>query len=277
MSTSSPSPGCSAVLQDQRLAVAAAAETAVSGRQSVWSDEPFDASVLDGFEGNIKLNAKRLVLADGMGLSQASVDIALEGGKVEVRQLEGACLGGGLQRDAEHRQGGGGRGRQRQPEPGGRQPSRLSPASRRPPAAALSGEIKFSGKGTSPRGVLSVLQGSGTLSLGEAKLGTLWPGAIGKAVIGRAQVGPRQPGRDPEADAGRGTCRRRAAASRHGQRRDRRRAARGQAVRDRHRRGSRARRSGPRPQDAPVRRRLAARARSAAAGPPTRRPCRASR
>jgi len=83
-----------AILQDQRLAVAATAETAVSGRQSVWSDEPFDASVLDGFEGNIKLTTKRLTLADGMGLTQASVDIALQGGKVEVKQLEGACLGG---------------------------------------------------------------------------------------------------------------------------------------------------------------------------------------
>ena len=82
------------LLQDQRLAVAEAAETAVSGRQSVWSDEPFDASVLDGFEGNVKLSTKRLALADGLGLSQASVDVGLQGGKVEVRKLEGACLGG---------------------------------------------------------------------------------------------------------------------------------------------------------------------------------------
>jgi hypothetical protein len=46
----------------------------------------------------------------------------------------------------------------------------------------MGGEIKFSGKGTSPRSVLSVLQGSGTLTFGGAKLGTLWPGGIGRAV-----------------------------------------------------------------------------------------------
>ena len=95
------------------------------------------------------------------------------------------------QRDAEHRQGGGGRGRQRQPEPGGRnhRGSRRQAAGSRA-SGALSGEIKFSGKGTSPRSVLSVLQGSGTLSLGEAKLGTLWPGAIGKAVSAALKADP---------------------------------------------------------------------------------------
>ena len=77
------------LLQDQRLAVAAAAETAVSGRQGVWSDEPFDASVLDGFEGNVTLTAKRLVLAEGMSLSQASIDVALQG-----RQGGGEAVGG---------------------------------------------------------------------------------------------------------------------------------------------------------------------------------------
>ena len=61
-----------APLLDQRLAVTGTAEAAISGRQSLWPDEPFDAAVLDGFEGNIKLNAKRLMLADGMGLGQAS-------------------------------------------------------------------------------------------------------------------------------------------------------------------------------------------------------------
>jgi len=57
-------------------------------------------------------------------------------------------------------------------------------------SGAIGGEIKFSGKGTSPRGVLSVLQGSGTLELGEAKLGTLWPGSIGRAVEAALKADP---------------------------------------------------------------------------------------
>jgi hypothetical protein len=43
-------------------------------------------------------------------------------------------------------------------------------------------QLKFAGKGASPRGIASVLQGSGSLELSEAKLATLWPGAVGLAI-----------------------------------------------------------------------------------------------
>ena len=254
-STSSPSPSCSALCwtsgwrwprppRRRSRAVRACGPTSRSTPRSSMASRATSGST-----------AKRLLLAEGMGLSRASLDIALQGGKVEVRQLEGACLGGRCSATLSIDKA-----------PAGVEVSgslslaggaiEASPAVAGKPRASgtISGEIKFSGKGTSPRSVLSVLQGSGTLEFGEAKLGTLWPGAIGMAASSRAQGGPRQAGRDPEADAGRGACRRRAAASGHGQRRDRRRAARRQAVRDRHRRGPRARRGEPRPQDAHVRR-----------------------
>jgi AsmA-like protein len=172
------------LLQDQRLSVTAVAETAISGRQSVWSDEPFDASVLDAFEGNIKLNAKRLVLAEGMGLSGVSLDVALQGGKVEVRQLEGAGLGGRCSATLSIAKAAAGVDVSGSLSlAGGTIESLTGNAAGQPRASGvLGGEIKFSGKGTSPRSVLSVLQGSGTLSLGEARLGALWPGAVGKAV-----------------------------------------------------------------------------------------------
>ena len=220
-------------MQDQRLAVAAAAETAISGRQSVWSDEPFDASVLDGFEGNVKLTAKRLVLADGMGLSQASVDIALQGGKVEVKQLEGACLGGRCSATLSIAKAPAGVDVSGSLSlAGGTIEALAGSAAGKPRASgAIGGEIKFSGKGTSPRSVLSVLQGSGTLELGDAKLGTLWPGAIGKAVEAALKSDPDSLAAILRRTLAAEPCRRRAAASRHGRRRDRRRAARGQAVR----------------------------------------------
>src|SRR5262249_23110914 len=81
-------------LLDQRLALAGAAEAAISGRQGLWPDEPFDAAVIDGFEGEIRLNSKRLTVADGINIDRAAIDVGLEPGRVEVKRIEGACLDG---------------------------------------------------------------------------------------------------------------------------------------------------------------------------------------
>jgi hypothetical protein len=51
-------------------------------------------------------------------------------------------------------------------------------------SGAVSGEITFSGRGTSPRNVVSALRGTGSLQFKDAKLAALWPGAIGLAVEG---------------------------------------------------------------------------------------------
>jgi hypothetical protein len=160
------------------------AETAVSGRQSVWSDEPFDAAVIDGFDGNVKLTARRFLLADGMGLNQAVLDVGLRGGKVEVKQLDGTCLGGRCSATLTIAKAPAGvdvSGTLK--VAGGTLASFAGGAAGKPGGSGtIGGEIKFTGKGISPRSVLSVLQGSGTITFGGAKVGTLWPGGIGRAV-----------------------------------------------------------------------------------------------
>ena len=176
-------------LLDQRLAVAGVAETAISGRQSPWPDEPFDAAVLDGFEGNIRLNSKRLTLADGIGIGQASIDIALEGGKVDVTRIEGACLGGRCSASLRIDKAPAGVEVSGQRKPDGRHPASLRAVSPRA-SGTIGGEIKFSGRGTSPRNALSALQGGGTLELGDAKLAALWPGAIAMAADAALKADP---------------------------------------------------------------------------------------
>jgi len=178
-------------LLDQRLAVAGTAETAISGRQSPWPDEPFDATVLDGFEGSIRLNSKRLTIADGIGLGQAGIDIALEGGKVDVKRIEGACLGGRCSASLRIDKATAGVEVSGQVSLVGTTLQAFAGDARRPRASGtIGGEIKFSGKGTSPRSVLSVLQGSGNLELGNAKLATLWPGAIAVAADAALKADP---------------------------------------------------------------------------------------
>ena len=181
-----------APLLDQRLDVAAIAETAVTGRQSPWPDEPFDAAMLDAFEGTIQLTAKRFLLGDGIGVSQTSIDIALESGRVEVTRIQGAGLGGSLGATLRIARAAAGvdiSGSVRLTG-GNIEALTASAPGKARASGTIAGEIKFAGKGTSPRGVLSVLQGSGTLELGEAKLVALWPGAVGKAAEAALRADP---------------------------------------------------------------------------------------
>ena len=172
--------------------MAGAAETAISGRQSPWPDEPFDTAVLDGFEGDIRLNSKRLTVADGIGIGQAVIDIALEGGKIDVRRIEGVCLGGRCSASVRIEKAPAGVEVSGQVSLTGGALQAFGDNSARGVRAdgTVGGEIKFSGRGTSPRNVLSALQGGGTLELGDATLATLWPGTIAMAVEAALKADP---------------------------------------------------------------------------------------
>jgi len=181
-----------APLLDQRLAaITGAAETAI-GQQSQWPDEPFDAAAFDAFEGSIRLTGKRLLLGDGIALGQASLDIVLDGGKADVRSIEGNCLGGRCTATVRLEKvlaGADVVGSVR--VAGGRLEALAGDTSWKPlSAGTFDGEIKFSGRGTSPRNLLSVLQGGGTLELANARLATLWPGAVAKAAEAALKADP---------------------------------------------------------------------------------------
>ena len=181
-----------APLLDRRLAVAAAAETAVSGHESLWPEESFDAAAFDALEGNIYLTGKRLALTDGIGLRQVSFDIALGGGALEVKQLEGLGLGGRVRASVRCERVPGGvdiRGILSLRD--GRLETIAEDSGAKGGAAGgIAGEISFAGRGGSVRNLMSVLQGSGALTLSEAKLATLWPGAIAMAAQAALQAEP---------------------------------------------------------------------------------------
>jgi uncharacterized protein involved in outer membrane biogenesis len=165
-----------APLLDQRMAIAGVAEAAISGRQA-WPDEPFSAAVMDAFEGNIRLSCKRLIVADGIALDAAKLDVVLGGGKIEVDEISGSALGGEFKAKMQISKAAAGvdlRG-------GLKFTAALEALSvdGTPRASGqANGVLEFTGRGLSPRALMSALQGQGKTQFGEAKLATLWPGAI---------------------------------------------------------------------------------------------------
>jgi hypothetical protein len=179
-----------APLLDQRLAVAGMAEAAISGRKSVWPDEPFGFAALEGFDGQVLVDCTRLTLADGMALKDAKVAVALDGGNIALNEISGRALGGQFKAklrigkvpagaevrgdlsfavDLQHFQTG-------------------SPRASGP----MSGSIEFTGRGASPRAIVAALQGKGSIEFGEAKLTALWPGAVALAADAALEKEPEK-------------------------------------------------------------------------------------
>jgi uncharacterized protein involved in outer membrane biogenesis len=185
-----------APLLDPRLAVATAAETAISGHESLWPDEGFDSAAFDALEGNIHLTGKHLALTDGVGLRQVSLDIALGAGTLDVKKFEGLGLGGRVQASVRCEKAPGGidvRGSLSLRD-GRLETIAADSGAKGGAVGGIAGEITFAGRGGSARNVISALQGAGRLTFSEAKLATLWPGAIAMAAQAALQAEPDKVG-----------------------------------------------------------------------------------
>jgi uncharacterized protein involved in outer membrane biogenesis len=169
-----------APLQDARLAVTGAAEAAISGRESPWPDEPFEAGAFDALEGNISLTGNRLLLTEGVSLRDVSLDIALSAGELDVHKLEGLGLGGRVRADLHGTKVAGGFDVHGNLSIADAKLETIAAnaGAKGSAAGGVTGEITFAGRGSSARSVMSVLEGRGTLRLSDATLATLWPGAI---------------------------------------------------------------------------------------------------
>jgi uncharacterized protein involved in outer membrane biogenesis len=166
-------------LLDLRFGAASAAAAAL-GQRSPWPDVPFSGAVLDAFEGQIKLAAKRLTLTDGMALDRAKVHVLLEPGRIEAREISGAVLGGQVKATLSIEKA-----------PAGAEVRGTlgfgialeDIAGARPATAAgpVSGTLKFAGRGLSPRAAVAALQGEGSVAFDDVKLPGLAPGAVAAA------------------------------------------------------------------------------------------------
>jgi uncharacterized protein involved in outer membrane biogenesis len=164
-------------LLDRRFGAASAAEAVLHGQANPWPDEPFSAPVLDAFEGQIRLSCRRLTLAEGLALERARLNVLLQPGKVEVKEIGGAALGGEVKADVTiekmpagaNVRGSLGFGIALEEIAGPRPPKASGP---------LTGRIEFTGRGVSPRAVVSALQGEGSVAFGDARLPGLAPSAV---------------------------------------------------------------------------------------------------
>jgi uncharacterized protein involved in outer membrane biogenesis len=176
-------------LVDLRFGAAGAAEAVLLGRPIPWPDEPFSAAVFDAFEGQVQLNVKRLTFADGMAVEGAKLNVALQPGKIEVKELTGSALGGEVKAAVSFEKAPAGAdvrgnfalGLMLEDIPGAR-PPRAS--------GTMIGRVEFAGRGLSPRAAVSAFTGEGSITFDDAKLPGLAPGAVAAAAEAALKAEP---------------------------------------------------------------------------------------
>jgi len=176
-------------LVDLRFGAAGAAEAVLLGRPIPWPDEPFSAAAFDAFEGQVRLNARRLTLADGMAVEGAKLNVVFQPGKIEVKELDGAALGGELKATVSFEKAPAG-AEVRGTFAIGLMLEEIAGA--RPPRASgpMIARVDFAGRGVSPRAVVSALTGEGSISFDDARLPGLAPGAVSAAADAAIRAEP---------------------------------------------------------------------------------------
>lgn len=153
--------------------------TAAPPPPDMWSSRPFALSALQETEGAVSLTANSLQLSEAVSLTGARLRATLENGHLDIASLSGKTLGGTLDAslslaakesvvsaDTEVALSG------------------VDLAAVAAPGAppAISGQawitLAASGQGLSPRGIVSVLHGRGTVRLGDGSLPRLSPSGV---------------------------------------------------------------------------------------------------
>ena len=158
----------SPVLQ-QRPAEAQAAIQVTSGRSGIWPDQNFDFAGNSPIDAALAIKADRLIVAENIGLADASVMLISRPGAIELRELTGVGMGGRLTGSVVLDSTPAGAAMTAKVEFKGMQTSAFGAAG----SADLN--LTVTGSGINPAGLVSAMTGSGSVKIATAKARALSP------------------------------------------------------------------------------------------------------
>ncbi len=160
----------------------AAAPKSPPAADVVWPNATFDFSMLDSLGGTVKADIRTLALEPGLVMRDAVLDVVLEPGRVRIVRLEGAAVGGKASATMSfERQPAGARceGKMRiDVSSQGVSETSASDETMASDVAAL--QVSFAGNALTPLGLISVLEGTGELHLGDVTLTGVAPQAVSR-------------------------------------------------------------------------------------------------
>ncbi|WP_088344728.1 MULTISPECIES: AsmA family protein [Rhodomicrobium] len=156
---------------------------AASGGGGFWPNNAFALAALQSGDGTLRLKAPSIALSDDLNLGDGQLEASLQSGVLTVSKLEGKLYGGNF------RASGALKALEGRADFDGRiklDNADLAALTRAPSGGELAKgkadlELALNGQGFSPRGLVSVLSGSGSLKLSKGTLYGLSPAVLKKA------------------------------------------------------------------------------------------------
>ncbi len=160
-----------------------------------WSKVPFDTARLEKFDGQVRIEAKQLLLAKGIGLTNAILEAKIDKGRVDITALDGIAAGGRFTSKWSLAPAKTGSIVAGSITLTGSQLQLLAiPATSRATktgaqsSGIVDASITLAGQGASPAAVIATLTGSGVMELTDAKIAGITPATV-KSTIDGAMVG----------------------------------------------------------------------------------------
>lgn len=153
---------------------------------SIFSNRAFELSLLDSVTGTVNLTTNRLAIADGLVVRQARAVVRAEADSLSLQIMDAKALGGGFEAGLTLAKAPAGAVAKGALSLTRIDVARLAVASggnvadsgRNFGSGRANLELNFEGRGLTPRGVISVVTGSGKLQLDKVKLAGLSPTGI---------------------------------------------------------------------------------------------------
>jgi uncharacterized protein involved in outer membrane biogenesis len=148
----------------------------------VWSGRPFSLNAFQNTAGGISLTAKAMKLSDAITLSDAQFHAKLQRGRLDIEALKGRALGGDFETSFSLATQGNTVSGEGEISLSGIDLGTL-PGNGTPPVIAGQASIALSaaGQGLSPRGLIALLRGRGSISLSDGQLSKLSPSGVQKS------------------------------------------------------------------------------------------------
>jgi hypothetical protein len=158
-------------------------EAALPADETVWSDQPIDLAMLDGWKGRLALQARQLVILEGLALEDSELTASIDPGGFVLETLEGNAAGGNVTAHGALRREAAGVSLSLEAAVADAELEEIfvDRDGRSKAKGTARAQLSLKSTGLTPRGLIAVLEGKGELKIESGQINGLSPVTVDQA------------------------------------------------------------------------------------------------